>query len=272
MSNLCSIDINQPADSTIESTWPNFLREFKAQVRNSFLLEHLCSGRHLAGTDTDGGGVNLVVDVGQTLVTAYPGLLVKVLPIATNRGSGTLTVKSGAVTIASGPLKLNGANVHAGAILAGQWIEVVWDGANWQVISGHGHIPSGLTMFIAGVEADGTEVNNTSSQTNLTPGVTLPANSYAKVIVEAGVYVRNNSGDAREFTFKIMNGTTAVRTFLALRVPRTGNTENTQIVPLSTTFSGGQTAPSSINVAVIMSAASENVGARIAWLRAWGVT
>lgn len=136
---ICDTDVSQPADATIESTWPGYLRTFKAEVVNSFLLEHICSGRHFYGTDTDGGGVNLVVDVGGASGLAgapYAGLLVKVLPIVDNTGSGTLTVKTSTVTIAAGPIKFGGANIAAGLIVAGRWLTVVWDGTNWQILSG----------------------------------------------------------------------------------------------------------------------------------------
>ena len=214
MGTLCNTNRVQPADSTIEATWPAYLRAFKDEVLNSFLLEHLCSGRHLYGVDTIGDGVDMEVDLGGISglpLSPYAGLLIKVLPIATNTDSGVLTVNVGSSIIASGPLKLNGLDLPVGVIAEAQWIEVVWDGTNWQVVSGFKPILvqkvratlATSTTTIEEIPDDDTIPQNDEGTEILTVTIT-PAAATNRLIISAIVHhaINNQSSVAVMALFK----------------------------------------------------------------------
>lgn len=265
MATLCDTNVAQPVDATTENTWPGFLRAFKAETLGSVLKEHTCDGTHLKGTDTLGTGTNMQVDVGGNatyISAAYAGLLVKVLPIVNNTAGGTLTVKSGSTTIAAGPIWLNGGDPGADTIVAGQWLEMVWDGTNWQIVSGY-DTNAIIDPQLVGVLRQHAIQNGPAliqiANTDITAwSIPVGVNTDTIYRVQGFIHLYNNTGNNHDFELKAFINATQFITILPCRVRDGGGSY--EVLPFFGRFAGGQVAPATLTIHVYPDANSANLG------------
>jgi len=146
----CSLSspVTAPTDGELESAAPGWWRYLQELFLRWTRLQHACDGKHFYGVAT-GTANAVVVEVGNAsrLVTVglHAGLFVKFLVGTTNTGATTLQITSNSTNVGSAvAITFLSAALNAGALVAGQVVEVVYDGTAWQL----------LTVFTAALQAD----------------------------------------------------------------------------------------------------------------------
>lgn len=135
-------DINTatPADGDLAKFGAAEIRLNRKALKKFLFLEHGVDGGHLYGVDS-GSANAYVVELGAVTQLAAIGLFagLRVMFKVTNSNTTTSTLLLKVSTVAVGTakaVKLGGANILSGTLVAGRIVEVIYDGTDWQLVSG----------------------------------------------------------------------------------------------------------------------------------------
>lgn len=275
---LCNWDVSEPADDSQETDGAGYMRQIKKAVDKWAKLQHGCDGKHLYGAASGTADV-IVVEVGiasqLAIVGLHAGLFVKFKVGTTNTGATTLQITVNSVNVGSATaVKFAGAALAAGVLVAGQIVEVVYDGTDWQLLSGFALSPVVLPVLPGGLlrliipGATSSEQNNTAAEIQLVSH-TLAVNTYTRVLVEYDFYLRNETGTNRTIEFKLYVGGVLTRTWEVLSM-RSLTSGGRVLQHLAANFPGGQVIPTAIAINGQMSVADADVGVQLADERIFG--
>lgn len=272
-----SLDPNQPADDTQESTMPDYVRTLTAAFLGWLDVCHYRTGKHKRWFGVDTGAVNAyAITIPHIITNLDTGIEFTFIPSATNTGAATLQVTAAAgVNLGTVSIKKGGSNVAAGDIVAATPVAVVYNGTNFLLLNG---MSSSTTITSAGgitllsnAEGGFTEFDNSSS-TELLGSVNFGANTYSKIKIETEVILRNNTGNAQNYNFTIRAGALN-RGFETIRNPGTGSSviSNVDLLSLSAVLAGGQVATTTALLEVTMGASHVNLAATLRCIRVYGI-
>jgi len=128
-------------------------------------------------------------------------------------------------------------------------------------------LPAGTVILIDANETDSAKYCQTLSEITLMT-FSLPANSYSNIIVESEVVMNNSvGGQVTTYTWRFNRSTTNVITHSYL----ISNTKSTYVLPLKTSFNGGQSSPTNLNFTGQMSISNAGVCMYAQSFRVYGV-
>ncbi len=129
----------------------------------------------------------------------------------------------------------------------------------------------GLKVLIANNETDTGETTNDTNETTLFT-ISLPANNFRLILIEALVRAKNiyTTANHATFTWRIKYNGVTIRTFTQIVAnPASRNTQLNQY--LSYLYAGGQAAAANVTITGQMSAANAGIGILGNMVRLWGV-
>jgi hypothetical protein len=273
---LCAIEnpVTTPADSTIESTWPGYLRTFKQQVLDSFELEHTCAGKHMFGVDAGASantyGVILDASMGPLLAAGlYAGLAVRMQVAHTNTGASNFLLAVGASQVGSTvSIKILGADPQPGQLVAGQIITLVYNGTIWECVSGYVItkyvLPPGTRVQIATTWTTNTPTANSAVPVTIAT-LSVLANSFSKLEFDVDVQLVPDVPTGRSSVVSLITDSVTSNQSISAVGPQTTIVRRRLIV------AGGQTSTQSYVVQVQLSAAVGGFSAAVLNLSLVGI-
>ena len=142
------------------------------------------------------------------------------------------------------------------------------------VNAGEDPVPRAL-IFIDSKETDSAELVNSTSETTI-QSITLPANSYEKILIEFGFQSRFEKDENRkcDYTWRVKVGGVLVKTFYnRLIASSTSGIDSGDRISgqYSVIYQGGQTSPVTITITGQMNFTSVNAGMLVHYLRIYGI-
>jgi hypothetical protein len=142
--------------------------------------------------------------------------------------------------------------------------------------AGGGGAPSGTAVLLYNDETDSSETTSSTTETEK-KSWTLPANSYAKIIIEAEVRdrVEQDANTKCDFTWRIKVGGVTQKTYVNRIIAvstQSIDSGGKEVLPLKTIVAGGQTSSTAISITGQMSISNAATGILAHSLRVYGVT
>ena len=272
-----SLDPNQPADSTQESTMPDYVRTLTAAFLGWLDVCHYRTGKHMRWFGVDTGAVNAyAITIPHRITNLDAGINFTFIPLATNTGAATLQVTAAAgVNLGTVSIKKGGSNVAAGDIVAATPVQVIYDGTNFLLMGGTSNtttITSAGGITLLANQEGGFTPWDSSTATHTLGSVNFNANSYSKIKIETEVLLRNNTGNAQNYNYTIRAGA-LFRGFETIRNGGTGSgvDSNSDLLSLSAILAGNQVATTTALLEVTLGANSANIASTLRCIRVYGI-
>jgi hypothetical protein len=271
---LQSVNPETPRDTDPEYQIAPEMRDLKSSLIDWANVEHSTSGKHLRNfASATPVGTNVYMCSLPHYITALDaGFVLDVLIATSNTGAATLEIKSrgGSYSLGAKAIKRSASDaLNANDMIAGQIVRLLYDGTQFLLTN----IPitsaitgAGIGVLIAAQETGFSYVTSLGTAKSL-GALTIPINEYGFIKVTGEVRCKIVSlYGAFTWTIDLRLGATVLKSY-TISVPNSSSRAEEIMLPVATTFAGGQTAATQLSVFAQATFNHANLGAALTGLR-----